>query len=95
MIWNLEPIWLTILIGCVAIIGFILAMALDAIMQRDGFGPIGNTVVVTGGFFLTIAGFNFFGYRMDDIQYATMAGLAGAFISVAVLAFAKAMLNRL
>jgi hypothetical protein len=95
MIWNLDFIWLAILVGCVSILGFILALALDAIMQRDGFGPIGNTFVVTGGFFLTIFGFNFFGYRMNDIQYATMAGLGGAFVSVAVLAVAKALLNRL
>jgi hypothetical protein len=95
MIWNLDIVWLSILISCVTIIGFIFALALDAIMRRDGFGPVGNTFVLTGGFFLTIFAFNMMGHRMNDLHYAAVAGLVGAFVCVVVLAIGKALLNRL
>ena len=52
MIWNLEPGWLMMAVAAVIVLALFFGAALDAIMREDGFGPIGNMVLFTGGFFL-------------------------------------------
>ena len=94
MIWNLGFGWLVLMIGCVAILAFILAMALDALMGRDGFGPVGNAVVLTSGFFLSIFLFNSFGYNLADMKWGAGAGVLGAFVAITSLATFKGLLNR-
>lgn len=94
MIWNLGFGWLALMIGCVTILAFILAMALDALMGRDGFGPVGNAVVLTAGFFLSIYLFNTFGYNLADMKWGAGAGVLGAFVAISSLATLKGLLNR-
>jgi hypothetical protein len=95
MIWNLPFGWLMLTIGCVTILAFILSMGLDAVMGREGFGPVGNAFVLTSGFFLAIFIFNSFGYNLADMKWAAGAGLLGAFASMTLLAIGKGLLNRL
>lgn len=95
MIWNLGAGWLVMAIAVVAIVSFILSLALDAIMRRDGFGPIGNAVVITGSFFLSLYLVNLYGIRFRDVAEAVMMGIGGAFICFFVLALCKVVLNRL
>lgn len=79
----------------VGILSFIVSMALHAIMGEDGFGAIGNSVIITGGFFLTVFMANNLGYRLPDVTAAVVVGLSGAFGGLAVLAVLKAGLGRL
>ncbi|MGY6708044.1 MAG: hypothetical protein ACXIVF_06920 [Rhizobiaceae bacterium] len=94
MIWNLGFGWLTLMIGCVTILAFILAMALDALMGRESFGPVGNAFVLTGSFFLSIYLFNIFGYNLSDMKWGAGAGVLGAFVGISSLAVVKGLLNR-
>jgi len=95
MLENLDVTWLFMAIAVVAIFSFILGMALDSLMAGDGFGPIGNMMVVTGGFFLGIFLANLYGIRFYDLQSAVGTGLIGAFVSLGLLSFLKAQLGRL
>lgn len=95
MLWNLETSWLLMAVAVVALLSYLLALALNAIMGSDGFGPLGNTVIVTTGFFLGIFVANSYGMVLRDLTLATAAGLTGSFVSLAMLALLKAGLNRM
>lgn len=94
MLWNLGVEWLLIAVAVVAILSFIVAMALHAVMGEDGFGATGNAVIITIGFFLTLFVADNVGYRMDELTFATATGIFGAFTCLIVLAMLKAALNR-
>jgi hypothetical protein len=95
MLLNLDPTWLMMAATVVAIVSFIFGMALDGLMGGEGFGPIGNTVVVTVGFFLGILAANAYGIHFYDVKMAVAAGLCGAFASLGLLAAIKAGLARM
>ena len=95
MLWNLDTGWLMLIVAIVGIFSFILAMGMHAIMGDDGFGPIGNMVIIACGFFLAIFVANQWGIRLADLKLAAATGLGGAFVCLATLAVAKAALNRL
>jgi uncharacterized membrane protein YeaQ/YmgE (transglycosylase-associated protein family) len=95
MLWNLSFVWLCMAVASVAILSFLLGLCMDAIMEQDGFGSIGNTVVLIAGFFLTIALYNHAGHKFPDLRIATTYGMAGAFVTVALLAGLKAIGSRL
>jgi hypothetical protein len=95
MIWNLGFGWLVLMAGCVSILAFMLALGLDALMGREGFGPVGNAFVLTGGFFLSIFVFNSFGYNLADMKWGAAAGIGGAFVCMTTLALTKGLLSRL
>jgi hypothetical protein len=95
MLWNMDQMWLLMAVTVVAILGFIVALALDAIMGREGFGPLGNMAVITAGFFLGIFVANYFGVRLNDMTRAAVTGVGGAFVSLFVLAAIKGAMDRL
>lgn len=95
MIWNLDVSWLMMAIAVVSILSFFLGMALDGVMGEDGFGAVGNTVIITTGFFLGIFIANSYGIYLKDLKLAISAGLSGSFICLAMLAISKSVLARL
>jgi hypothetical protein len=64
------------------------AMGLDALMGREGFGPVGNAFVLTGGFFLSI----FLQHpRLQSRRHEMGAGRhPGAFVVTGRMAVARA-----
>ncbi|MEP9399287.1 hypothetical protein [Mesorhizobium sp. KR2-14] len=95
VLWNLEYGWLMMAVAMVAVIAFIFGAALDVLMRDDGFGPIGNMTLFTAGFFAAIFAVNCYGIPLRDLTLATATGLCGAFVTIAVLALAKAGLSRI
>ena len=95
MISNLDAGWLLMAVTVVAIFSFMIGLALDALVSNDGFGAIGNMVVLTAGFFLAIMVANRYGYDFDELINACLVGLCGAFAVFSVLALGKAGLSRL
>lgn len=94
MIWNLEPGWLMMAVASVAVLALFFGTALDAIMRDDGFGPIGNMVLFTFGFFMAIIIANTYGINLRDLKMAMAYGLGGAFVTVSLLALIKAGASR-
>lgn len=95
MLWNLDPSWLLTAFAVVAMLSYLFGLALDGVMGAEGFGPLGNMVIITAGFFLGIFSANSYGIFLENLTVATGAGLTGAFVSLGVLAVCKATLNRL
>ena len=95
MLWNIGTEWLMIAVAVVAILAFVIALALDAVVKEEGFGATGNTVIMTVGFFFAIFTLNSFGHRMADLSHAVSTGLFGAFICFSVLMVVKGVLNRI
>lgn len=95
MIWNLDSGWLMMAVATVAVLAFFFGSALDAIMRDDGFGPTGNMILFTVGFFIAVFVANSYGISLRDLRLAVAWGLGGAFALVSVLALAKAGLARI
>jgi hypothetical protein len=95
MLWNIEPLWLVLAATSVAILSFIVATALNALLGHEGFGATGNAAIITIGFFGGIYGANALGHRLADVQMAITTGLAGAFLLLAALVVLKAAMRRL
>jgi hypothetical protein len=94
MIWNLDPGWLMMAVALVAVLAFFFGSALDAIMREDGFGPTGNMVLFTFGFFMAVIIANTWGISLRDLKLAVAWGLGGAFTTVSLLALIKAGIAR-
>ena len=94
MLWNLDVSMLAFAIVTVALFSFSLGMMLDGLMGDDGFGAIGNMIVITTGFFLGVFAVNSYGLSLHDLTFATATGLSGAFVSLLSLALLKAALRR-
>jgi uncharacterized membrane protein YeaQ/YmgE (transglycosylase-associated protein family) len=95
MLSNLDFGWLAMAVAAVAIFSFIFGLALDALISDDGFGAIGNMLVLTVGFFLAIVVANRYGHDFDELLNACLFGLGGAFTCFSALTLAKAGLSRL
>lgn len=95
MIWNLDTGWLMMAIAAVAVMAMFFGAALDAIMREDGFGPFGNMVLFTVGFFAAIIIANTVGINLRDLKLAMAYGLGGAFATVSVMAMFKAVVARI
>jgi hypothetical protein len=68
--------------GCRLCHGNGLFLRLDhgrAIMADDGFGPFGNMILITVGFFASIFVANVHGISMGSLTFATAIGLSGRF----------------
>jgi hypothetical protein len=95
MLWNLDASWLMMAIATVAVLSYFFGSALDALMREDGFGAFGNAFIISSGFFLTILGANQQGYNLRELHFAVFVGLFGAFLVLATLTLAKALIARL
>ncbi len=95
MLLHLDSTWLLFAVMAVAVFGFFFGSALDAIMQEDGFGSTGNTLIFTLGFFIAVMVANEHGITFRDIRLAVAWGLSGAFVCISVMALIKAGLARL
>jgi hypothetical protein len=94
MLLHLDTSWLLMTVATVAVFGFFFGTALDAIMQEDGFGSTGNTLLFTLGFFVAIMVANEHGISLRDLKLAVAWGLGGAFTFISGMALIKAGLAR-
>lgn len=95
MLWNLGTGWLVLAVTVVAILSFIVATVLDALLGEESFGANGNTALMTIGFFGGIYAANMAGYRIADVQSAIATGLGGAFLLLTILIALRAAMRRL
>jgi hypothetical protein len=94
MIWNLDSQWLIMAVGTAGILSFFFGMAMDGIMGKDGFGPIVNSVIICGSFFVTVYICNLAGVSLRRLEVAVPYGLTGSFVVFALVAVSKAFLKR-
>lgn len=95
MIWNLDSQWLILAVAAAGILSFFFGMAMDGIMGKDGFGPIANSLIICGSFFLTVYICNLAGISLRRLEVAVPYGLTGSFLVFAFFAASKALLKRI
>lgn len=95
MIWNLDVSWLFMAIAVVSMLSFFLGLALDGVMGDDGFGSLGNAVIITGGFFIGIFVANVYGMNLKELKMAVMVGMLSAFCMMSMLSFGKTLISRI
>lgn len=73
---------------------FFLASAMNGVLGRDGFGVIGNMVVIATGFYLGLWLGRYYGFSIRNFEVGVLVGLVGSFLSLLSLSVMKALLNR-
>lgn len=94
MLMKLDASWLLFAVAAVTILSYLLSLALDSVMREDGFGAMGNAGIITIAFFATIYLANGQGIRFASLTEGAFAGLGGAFATLLVMTFVKAILRR-
>jgi hypothetical protein len=79
----------------VAILSFFIASSMDGVLGEDGFGVMGNQVIVMAGFYLGLILAKRFHFPLYDPVNVAVAGLVGAFVSLLILSISKAILARM
>lgn len=92
---SIPFVWLMLAIATVAIVSYMISLFLNSVFGRDGFGTIGNMMVLTCCFFGGIILGEMFGYRMNGLQMNTYLGLGASLGGFLVLAICKQILDRL
>lgn len=79
----------------VAVLAFFLASAMDGVLGGDGFGIIGNQVIIMSGFYLGWFVARLYGFPITSFVNIVIVGLIGAFAALVALSVLKAILARL
>ncbi|MGL4405442.1 MAG: hypothetical protein ACRCT6_06755 [Notoacmeibacter sp.] len=95
MLAKLTAFWLTMAVTVVAVCSYFVALTVDGVFGKDGFGTIGNMVVLTAGFFGGIAVYERLGYYMHTLQTATLVGIGSALLTFITLALLKLILDKI
>ena len=74
---------------------FFLANAMHGVLGQDGFGVIGNLIVIATGFYIGLWLGRYYGLSIRIFEIGVLAGLTGSFMSLLSLSVMKALLNRL
>ena len=94
MLSKLSVFWLGFAVVTVGVISYFLALMIQGVFGKDGFGTIGNMVVLTAGFFGGIVVYERLGYYLNNFQVSTYVGVGGALITFLILAFCKMIIDR-
>jgi hypothetical protein len=79
----------------VGILSFFIANTMDGVLGDDGFGILGNQMIVMAGFYLGLLVAKHYHFPLRDFAHMAVAGLTGAFVSLLVLSISKAILARM
>ena len=95
MLGKLSFYWLSFAVITVGVLSYFIALTIDGIFGKDGFGTIGNMVVLTAGFFGGIMVYERAGYYLTNFQISTFVGVGGALLTFMTLAFLKLILDKI
>lgn len=81
------------LVAIVCIMSFFVGTFMHGLLEADGFGPLGNMMLLVAG---TLLGFYFcdmYIYGNNPVYFA-LVGISGGFLCLAICSLSKAMLNK-
>ncbi|NJR13595.1 MAG: hypothetical protein HC779_04390 [Phyllobacteriaceae bacterium] len=87
MLGKLSAFWLFMAVSTVGVVSYFVALTIDGVFGKDGFGTLGNMAVLTAGFFGGLIMAEEIGYTVRGFQMATFVGVGGALGTFTVLAF--------
>jgi hypothetical protein len=92
---KLSGYWLSFAVITVGVISYFVSLTIDGVFGKDGFGTIGNMVVLTVGFFGGLIAYERAGYYLSSFQVSTYVGVGGALLTFMTLAFLKLILDKI
>ena len=95
MLGKLSFYWLSFAVITVGVLSYFIALTIDGIFGKDGFGTIGNMVVLTVGFFGGIMVWERAGYYLTNFQISTFVGIGGALLTFIILALLKLIIDKI
>ena len=94
MLFHMETHTLLVLGLAIAFCGFFAGAAMDGILEKAGFGPLGNMLILITGAFLGIYVGDMFHFPIATTIADAIAAITGAFASLMLLTFLKSLLSR-
>lgn len=94
MLAQLSFEWATVFAVLALMAGYLVGQAMDGVMGRLAFGPIGNMVILTVGFYLGLMLFER-SRLAGGIELHFVAGVSAAFLCLVILATLKRLVLRL
>lgn len=94
MFFSLDTSTQLFLFTSVILLSYFIASAMDGVMGQDGFGQLGNQLIVVSGFYLGVWTAHYYQFPVRDFTNAVIAGLCGAFVILLFMSLLKALLNR-
>ena len=95
MLSRLPFEWLSFAVIVVAILSYFIALTIDGVFGKDGFGTIGNMVVLTIGFFTGMIIYELLGYQLLNFQHSCFVGVGGALLTFVTLATFKVIIDKI
>ena len=92
---KLPFFWLVMSVTTVGLLSYVVSLAFNRIFDKDGFGTIGNMIVLTAGFFGGIVAAEYFGHTFRGLQMNTYVGIAGALATFVVAALLAKLFDRI
>jgi hypothetical protein len=93
MLSSVTGIWLVLGIATMGMLAFLIGNAIDRLINENGFGPVGNAIVITAGFFLSIYLANRHGIRFRGLEVACYFGIISAMGTLLTLTIIKKILR--
>lgn len=95
MLSKLSAFWLIMAVTTIAVCSYFVALTIDGVFGKDGFGTIGNMIILTAGFFGGIVAYERVGYYLTNLQVATMVGVGGALLTFVTFALLKLIMDKI
>lgn len=94
MFGQMDAQTLLVVTFAIAVSGYFLGAAMDGVLQGDGFGTIGNMVILMAGAFIGLRVGPMIELPLEPAVAQGVSAVSGAFIVLAVLATIKGVLAR-
>lgn len=94
MLTDLDTTTLMIAALAIGAAGFFTGLAMDGVMQEDGFGVVGNMAILVAGALIGVQYGSTIRLPLDALTADAVRGVSGAFVCLTALALIKNMLSR-
>ncbi|MCR9121613.1 MAG: hypothetical protein NXH91_05025 [Phyllobacteriaceae bacterium] len=94
MLMNLDATALMIVALMIGAAGFFGGLAMNGVLQEDGFGVLGNMLVLIAGAMIGVHFGAAIHLPLDSVTADAVRAVTGAFLSLTALALIKNMLGR-
>ncbi|MFX3680628.1 hypothetical protein [Oceaniradius stylonematis] len=94
MLTDLDTTTLMIAALAIGAAGFFTGLAMDGVMQEDGFGVAGNMAILVAGALIGVHFGSTVRLPIDAMAADAVRGVTGGFVCLTLLALIKNMLGR-
>lgn len=94
MLADMDMTVLMIVVLALGAAGFFTGLAMDGVLQEDGFGVVGNMLILVFGALIGVQYGSTVRLPLDALTADAVRGVSGAFVCLTALALIKNMLSR-